>query len=76
MLRRFVSATSNKSCLALPMPSSGWALISISPYDAEEHTIKVRPTANLPAGDERQQRPIGAGEQKKPDRAHQCTAQV
>ena len=44
--------------------------------DAEQHAVKAGSAGDLPAGDERQQRPIGAGEQKEPDRAHQRAAQV
>ena len=46
------------------------------PNGAEQHAVGLRPGRDLVAGDERQQRPIGAGEQEEGERAHERRAQM
>src|SRR6266568_3075419 len=43
---------------------------------SEQNTIEVRSTGDLAARNEREQRPIGAGEQEETHGAHQCCAQM
>ena len=40
------------------------------PDYAKEHAVESGSARDLLAGDKGQQRPIGAGKQKEPDRAH------